>query len=233
MVATAESLVGIGVYSPNEAARLLKTPVRTLRRWVDGYTYRVRAGEQYGAPVISPQLPHPDETEILTFLDLMELYFIARFRREGVDLRTIRDAAERLAERYATDHPFATEQFFTDGRRIFADWLEKKTGDRLTEELAKRQLVFDQFARPFFREVDFDFERRIRRYWPLGKRARVVLDPTRHFGKPIDSKTGVPTWALYQAVDGGESEERVAAWYDVPVAAVARAVEYEGSLIPA
>ncbi|MFQ5809752.1 MAG: hypothetical protein ACE5JM_09060, partial [Armatimonadota bacterium] len=72
----------------------------------------------------------------------------------------------------------------------------------------------------------------ILRYWPLGRKKRVVLDLQRAFGKPIDAETGVPTFVLYQASQSGEPRDRIAAWYNVPLAAVSRAVEYETSILP-
>ena len=57
---------------------------------------------------------------------------------------------------------------------------------------------------------------------------RVVVDPNRRFGQPIDDQTGVPTEVLANALkaEAGDAA-RVARWWDVPVEAVEQAAEFE------
>lgn len=237
MNARSNSLVGVGLYSIPEAARLLRIPSRKLRRWADGYTFRVGESERFSGPVLQSRLRSANDVEFLTFLDLMELKFVGMFRQEGVSMKVIRDAAAVGAKLFETDHPFAVKRFDTDGRRIFAT-LDKGearptriSDSRLVQELHISQYVFGRMVRPFFRKLDSG-DKEILRYWPLGKNKRVVLDPQRAFGKPIDAETGVPTFVLYQASQSGEPRHRIAAWYNVPLAAVSRAVEYETSILP-
>jgi uncharacterized protein (DUF433 family) len=66
-------------------------------------------------------------------------------------------------------------------------------------------------------------------------KGRVVLDPERSFGKPIDAEAGVPTRALCDAAlaGGGQSPAVVAEWFGVPLEAVQAAVAFEGSLLAA
>ena len=68
------------------------------------------------------------------------------------------------------------------------------------------------------------------KYWPMFKKGRVVLDPSRNFGEPIDFETGVPTSILNDAVALGQDMRKVASWYGVPLTAVQKAVEFEKSL---
>ena len=67
------------------------------------------------------------------------------------------------------------------------------------------------------------------RFWPQDITGRVVLDPRRRFGKPIDSPTGVPTISLFHAIEAGEDAATVASWFAVPVAAITAAVAFEKS----
>jgi hypothetical protein len=131
----------------------------------------------------------------------MELHFVKLFRTEGVTMSTIRRAALAATELFHTDYPFAVKRFDTDGRRIFATLAERAGGEKhVVEELGKGQIVFDDFVRPFFRKLEYRGEAEALRYWPLGADRRVVLDPAREFGAPIDAETGVPTFALFDAV---------------------------------
>jgi len=61
---------------------------------------------------------------------------------------------------------------------------------------------------------------------------RVVLDPERRFGQPLDSETGVPTEAIRRAVTAGDGQDlkSVARWFEIPVEAVKAAMNFEKSL---
>jgi uncharacterized protein (DUF433 family) len=161
----------------------------------------------------------------------MELHFIKLFEEQGVSFQTIRKAARTAAKRFETNYPFAVKRFDTDGRTIFATLVKEETREELTEDLRHGQYVFTKIMRPFFRKLDYGTSE-ISRYWPLNKRGRVVLDPNRGFGRPIDALTGIPTKTLFQAVraDGSHSVKKVAKWFDVPEAAVRAAVRFEQSL---
>ncbi len=170
------------------------------------------------------------EERIVTFLELMELHFISMFRSENVSLQTIRKAALAASNRFKTDYPFAVRRFDTDGRTIFATLIEHETDAVLVEDLKRGQYVFNEIVRPFFRKLDYRGTNDVIRYWPLEHNGRVVLDPQRQFGRPIDAKTGVPTRSLYEAVKAGEEAVVVAEWFGVPLQAVTLAVKFEESL---
>lgn len=210
------SRVGIGLYSIPEAARLVGASSRRVRRWID---------PEYG---LFQRCFDPAE-ETISFLELMELQFINVFRSEGVSLETIRKAAIAAARRFDTPCPFAVRRFNTDGRTVFATLIDEEANCVLVEDLRRGQYVFDQTMRPLFRKVEYGPDGPMR-YWPLGQRGRVVLDPQRHFGKPIDAETGVPTRALYEAIEAGQDPPVVADWFGVPLAAVTSAVQFEKSL---
>lgn len=229
-------MLGRGLYSVPEAARLLGVTVGTLRRWVDGYTFRSRRDDHFSKPVVRRDMARSGSGDILTFRDLIELKFVSMFRKEGVSLPMVRAAAKEAERLFQTDHPFAIKRFKTDGKHIFAT-LEKVgirriTGERLLQELARGQMVIEDAAKPFFHRLEFEGDE-ILRWRPLGPKTRVVLDPHRSFGKPIDEESGIPTLSLYRMVRGGETQERVAWWYGVDVEAVSQAVQYESSLRPA
>jgi hypothetical protein len=71
------TVLGVGIYSRAEAARLLKVTQPRLRRWVLGYTYWLHLGERESLrkkpPVVSIDLPVIDDAVALSFVELMEL----------------------------------------------------------------------------------------------------------------------------------------------------------------
>jgi len=214
-----DSYLGHGAYSVPFAAQLTGVRANTLRRWIDPQQGVVRRAFR------------PDE-QVLSFLELMELLFIKMFREEGVSLQAIRKASRAAAKKFRTEYPFAVKRFDTDGRSIFATLAKNESNEEMVQDLQKSQYVFSQIVRPFFRKLDYDSEE-ISRYWPLRKNGRVVLDPQRQFGRPVDAQTGLPTKALFDAVkpDAGQDEAAVARWFDVPISAVRAAVQYEQSLV--
>jgi uncharacterized protein (DUF433 family) len=218
---TQESHLGLGIYPIADAARIIGAPTRTVRRWLDADAGVVR--RRYDA-----------SEDAVSFLELMELLFILKFRHAEVSLQTIRKAADAAARKFKTDYPFAVKRFDTDGKTIFGTLVKQGQGDEtaVIEDLRHGQYVFSQIVKPFFRKLEYGSQEALR-YWPLFKKGRIVLDPERKFGQPIDAETGVPTQAIYDAVraGGGQDTAVVAKWFDVPVRAVEQAVLFEQSLV--
>ncbi len=213
-----ESHLGYGVYPIPVAARIVGVPPRRIRYWLDADDGLV--ARRYSR-----------EEETVSFLELMELMFIQMFRIEDVSLQTIRKAAETAGRRFRTNYPFAVRRFDTDGKTIFGTLLRDSDNREIVEDLKRGQYVFKQVMRPFFKNLEYGKQEAMR-YWPLSKNGRIVLDPERRFGQPIDSSTGVPTKTLYEAVVAGSGQDTatVAEWFDVPQKAVEQAVAFEQSL---
>jgi uncharacterized protein (DUF433 family)/DNA-binding transcriptional MerR regulator len=213
--------INVGLYSIAEASRLLGIPQNQVRYW---------AGESDGHDsLVSRRFP---QEQLVTFAELMELHFVKIFRGHGVTLQAIRKAAAAAAVKFETDYPFTVKQFDTDGRSIFATLRDAETNKELTQDLHKGQLVFTKIIRPFFKKIDYGTTSEAERYWPMTKKGRVVLDPSRRFGQPIDNETGVPTLAIMNAIAAGDGQDAndVAKWFDIPLEAVKAAVRFERSL---
>ena len=165
----------------------------------------------------------------LTFRELMEIQFIKLFRAEGLSLQAVRQVARKAAERDKTDYPLSAKQFDTDGKAIFATLIGTSEKACLVEDLRRGQFVFDPIIRPFFRKLEYRGGREVARYWPLEKSGRIVLDPARKFGQPIDAATGVSTRAIFEATQagGGQDWKTVADWLEIPISAVEAAVTFE------
>jgi len=163
----------------------------------------------------------------------MEIHFIQMFRSEGVEFQTIRKASEAAARKFNAKYPFSVKRFDTDGKTVFATLKAQETKGVLVEDLERGQYVLRAIVRPFFRKLEYGkSDQQVIRFWPLFKRGRIVLDPTRRFGQPIDAETGVSTRAIHDAVlaGGGQKPAVVARWLNIPPAAVTAAVKFEKSL---
>jgi uncharacterized protein (DUF433 family) len=219
MAKTETTHVGVGLYSIAEASRILREHHSRLYRWTNPETGLV------------PRRFDPDERTI-TFVELMELHFIKLFRDEGVSLQTIRKASLAASKKFKTLYPFCIKRFDTDGKTIFATLVRKESDAEVIEDLERAQLVFPKVMKPFFHKLEYGKTVEPMRFWPREKAGRIVLDPARRFGKPIDAESGIPTRTIYEALSAGcgQDEATVAKWLGIPVAAVRAAAAYERDL---
>ncbi len=216
-----DQYVGCGLYTLGQAARLLHLRPNVLRYWIGGVG---------AASIVSRKIA---TDPVLTFAELMELHFVKLFRDQGVPFRAIRKAAKAAELKFNSPYPFTVKRFDTDGKTIFATLKRDETKKTVVEDLEKGQLVFQKIIRPFFKKLDYGTTD-VERFWPLKKRGRIVLDPQRRFGKPIDFETGISTDAIAKAVAAGDGQDvkTVAKWFDIPVEAVKAAIRFEKSLAP-
>ena len=179
-------------------------------------------------PIVAAGQPLRD-LRLVTFRDLIEIQFVQAFLTEGVSWKTIRVAAAKACEITGSDHPFATREFVTDGRTIFAQ-IGQRTENRELLDLKTDQMAFRRVLLPSLRSKLELGTAGVERLWPLGKRRPVVIDPSRQFGQPISRDEGVPTAVLAGAYAKAGSLDTEARWYEVSRPAVNAAVEFEQRL---
>lgn len=223
------SLYGKGIYSVPEASRLTGVSAQRLIRWLKGYDYKYKNRIRRSSAVWERELPIVDGRVALSFRDLIEVRFINAFLERGVSWPVIRKAADRAAEFLGSTHPFSTHGFLTDGRSIFADLASEEDGEPVLLDLARSQYAFKKvLEKSLYEGLEFDVDQdAVARWWPLGFKRNVVLDPDRSFGQPIISKCNIPTRILANAVRADESIDAIAKWYNIPRRYVVDAVEFE------
>ncbi|TET51644.1 MAG: hypothetical protein E3J64_06505 [Anaerolineales bacterium] len=229
-----KNLLGVGIYTVPEASRLTGIPSRSIRRWLVGYTFRHHKKETRMPPVWRGDLPRVDDKAALSFLDMMEARVINVFRKLGVRWPMLRNVATVASEKFGTSHPFCTERFRTNGRRIFIDVLDSASGEKSLQDVVTDQTAFKRILDPFLSgAVEFSPDDVAIRWWPLGQRRQVVIDPHRSFGQPIVATEGVPTTVLHAAHKANRSWDAVASWYGVTPRAVRDAVRFEREIAAA
>jgi uncharacterized protein (DUF433 family)/DNA-binding transcriptional MerR regulator len=225
---------GVGVYSFADAARFIGAAPSELRRWMLGYTRKNGDGEQvFSQPLWVNQLADTG-IEGLGFRDLIELRFVHTFRNEGVSLNVIRRTLEVAREKLSAPYPFTCKKFRTDGKRIFLEVLEE-TGEESLVDVERQQNVIQKIIGPSLREgVELDMQGEAALWYPLRASKAVVFDPARKFGQPILADYDIPTVAIVEAVRAeAGNERRVAKMYDVPLAVVRKALEFEAQAVAA
>lgn len=209
--------LGTGIYSIHEAARLLKEPAQKLSRWAEGYVWKRNGEVRSSGPVLERENSEPG---LLTFYDLIELAFVREFRKAGVELPRIRQAARVLRDAWKTPYPFALNLIATEGRQLLLQSEDK------FEDVVTKQSVFD-FANLFFKDIVVDDMGLATQWYPLGKNHLVVVDPHRSFGAPIIINEGIRTEILYRQYLVEQDIETVADWFEVSCDAVKQAIEFE------
>lgn len=142
------NLIGIGLYTFQEAAKLTTGSAQALRRWLNGRTYTAPGSNKRmtNPPLWRTELAD-SEIEGVSFHDLLEIRFVLAFRKHGVNLQTIRLACQHARQMFNHPYPFTSRRFQTDGRSIFAEALEE-TGEKKLLDLAKRQYAFAKIIEP-------------------------------------------------------------------------------------
>lgn len=223
--------LGIGYYTVSEAARLLQMSVRSINRWLGGYTYVDRGGRVHMPPLWMPQLPQLNGHLELGFRDLIELRFVNAFIEAGLGLNTIRRCLDYARECVNDERPFSTRRFRTDGRTIFLDTLTQSDDNELLD-LKRHQYVLARIIQSSFKDLDID-SATVTRWRPFNGKGSIVVDPKRAFGQPIASRTGVPTAAIADAVAAEGSIDRVVQLFEVSRDVVRDAVNFEKRLLAA
>jgi len=224
------TVIGKGIYTIPEAARLVKVSSQRITRWIAGYS---RGGISYPPPWESElQIKDEEQFDLISFADLMEAKVIAAFYEHGVQIQTVRKAIDRAKESFQIERPFSSEKFETDGKRIFIDLRDTCSEDTGFMDVVSTQTAFKEIIQPTFKNIEFENSTAVR-WWPLGTNKSIVVDPSRALGKPIANTSSVPVDTLIDALDMKPGEKpskqevkRIARLFDVDTTVVADAAEF-------
>src|SRR5262245_65314738 len=115
------TLLQTGIYTVQEASRLVRVSPWRIRRWLKGYEFEVKRGRHRSPAVWNTQLNPIDHAMALGFLYLLEVRCVGAFVSAGVGWKTLRQVHERATKLVGHTHPFCTNQFATDGQTIFLE----------------------------------------------------------------------------------------------------------------
>lgn len=210
--------LGLGLYSPAEAAYLAQTTPAAVYRWMFGD----RRAEAVASPTFG-------EERTLSFLDFVQVYIIERARERGVSLQRIRAAISR-AEREGVRYPLATRDTYVvfDGELHVGD--SRRQVEQFTGAFPGQMLLHD-IASPFFDQIEFDADglaQSLAIYEAYGR--RIVMDPRFDFGEPRVGATGYPSYVLAHAAKAEGTIADAAAAYGVDEDDIRAAVAFHDRL---
>ena len=243
MTQTAEQLIGVGLYSPFEAARYAQVRPQLVSQWLFG-----RQGEHPSDAVIDPQLGVTKE-RIVTFLDFVQILAVHRLRTEKdhLSLQKIRQAYQRARQEFDVLYPLATRDvrigvFGPPGRpdkqTIFI-CLKKKSETEVQQyfELSGREFgnqLIGEVVLTYSRFLEFDEKTDLARKYTIFKSddGEVTMDPEIRFGEPFIEATGYTAYTLFNAYQTEGTIERAASIYDVDPSQVRLAIEFFAQVGP-
>ncbi len=219
------NLLETGIYTVADGARLVGMPKQRVRGWIAGYP-RTQA-----PPILDNDLGWFRDRVAFSFVNLMEIRFLAYFADQGVRVNSIRVMAEEAKRVLRHPHPFATEIVFkTDGKKIYASTIEK-TGDEKLYNLYDRNYEFKPIVAQSLKQgVIYDPRGLVKAWYPRPETApNVIMHPRLSFGKPTLKDSGVPTETLAHAA-ALDRPSVVAKWFEIPEKRVLEAVRFEREL---
>lgn len=217
------AMLGRGVYSLSEAARLTGLKPPRVREWFSG-----RPSDRDPKPVFRSDYRSVEGDRAISFHDLIELFIAGQLRDHGVSLQHLRRVHEQLRRDLKTRHPFCRREILTRHGQVFTRGLDEQ-GCQEVIEVMTRQRVIPEILLPFLKRIDYDEATEMARRWSIAD--MVVLDPAISLGKPTVEGVGIATAILSAAYHAnGQDVDLVADWFNVHSRHVMAAVEFEKSL---
>jgi uncharacterized protein (DUF433 family) len=219
-------------YALSEAAHYLMISVSTLKSWVVGRNYPTLNGGRKFRAIIPPAQKTP--VMLLSFINLVEAHVLHAIRHQhGVKLSKVRSALDFVEKELQVSHPLVNQSFQTDGVDLFIRHLgsvvvASKGGARVFEHL--HEWLDRHLAR-----VEYDEQKVARRLFPFTRPGHtdqapkfIVIDPRISFGRPIIEGSGVPTLAIWERYQAGDSPEHLAKDYRRTLDEIHEAIRCEG-----
>jgi uncharacterized protein (DUF433 family) len=220
MICGTDKLLGIGLYTPREAAFYARLHTRTLNRWL--------YGDSQGEPVIEPERGRDDKS--VSFLDFVQTLAIRAITQmpkpHRVSLRKVREAVDEAKKRYNVDYPFAMEHTtYLFGNDVIIrrrdDGYVQLTGH------AKGNWMLSEVVELYMKRLDYDALGIACKYTAWGEGdSLIVMNPQARFGEPMFPKYGYTASTLWEAVLSEGSVRAAAKTYGVPEDAVEAACGY-------
>jgi uncharacterized protein (DUF433 family) len=176
-----------------------------------------------------PVLP-VQQAGLLSYMQVVEVAFVADFRRLGVRLDNLRRAHEYLRKTFRVEYPFAQLDVKADGASVLAEYAGHEDGEivrRLIAADRDGQLIWPRTIQERF--AQFDYERRLAVRWhPRGRENPILVDPRIAFGAPVIEQVGIATWIIRERYEAGEEIAEIEEDYGVTREQIAAALAFEG-----
>ena len=211
--------LGNGIFTTQEIAQILRLPYHKVRKWMTQY-WDGELGDFYEKNYSWSV----NNSKAVGFHTLIEFYVMMQFAEAGVKTRAVLNAHKELSLFYNTNFPFAQKEVLdnihTDKSKIYLN----RNGDTISLDGSK-QFNLD-IIKVFFQNLDFDNDMLASRFWPLGKKHKIVCDPHHKFGQPVISGTNIQSEVIYKMYLANEPIAFIASVYEITSKDVKDAIEF-------
>lgn len=218
MVSSTEHQLGLGLYTPAEAALYARVPTQLLSRWL--------FGSSVGQPVLHPQIASSGQ-KIVTFLDFVQAMAIRAIRLEHrMPLTKIRAAVEKARSDYGVEHPFATRHktYLYGGELVI-----RLKGDELVQVSGKHahNRMITEVVELYMHDLTFDTAGLARAFRAFAwQNLAVSMDPQIRLGEPLVQSCGYTALSLWEAFRVEGSFQAAAVAYGIKPEEVEIACRY-------
>lgn len=209
-------------YAVVDAARYANTTPQTVAYW------------HFGGRGLGPALPGREHRRPLSYLELVEVAFVATFRALGLPLQRIRRAREYAAQTLNSEFPFGEYRWKTEGHHMLLNLWESENDIDMKKpiilgdvhgQIAWQNMVGDRFAQ-------FEYEHDLALIWHVrGTQSPVVIDPRIAFGAPM--VRGIATWVLKGRWKAGEEIEDIKEDFGLGEDEIKHGLQFEGIRVAA
>ena len=173
------------IYTIPEAARLANTSPGTIKRWM--------LGAETSEPIFDSSRKYALNSATVSFLQLVEIVVANYFRRKGrVSLDVVRQSYDNTKSLLDVEYPFASLKLKPLAGHVILDLKQVGRGQELPAiDMAGLDTTprFELRTRVRTRnitvldDIEYDTELAVR-WWPMGKRRPIVIDPRFSAGLP-------------------------------------------------
>jgi len=241
----------LSLYGPRDAAACLNLPEKTILNWLAGHdSFRSVLTVKPGQRQLS--FYNLCEAFVLSELRRRSRYslqvvrkIIAELRVEypslkyplaQLDLQAVDSDAFLARTAEATASSPSGKLYQKSGQAKARAELFAKNGDEALINISDRgrRLVFESVVNVFLKRVDRTPIEGVVRLYPFITPSRdpnapksVMVDARVAFGKPVIAGTGIPTAAVYQLFNAGDTIQKIADEYERDPAEIESAIRYE------
>ena len=216
-----DHILGKGVYTPREAARLVGINPQQVLNWTRGNTCRKPLWNAHY------QFLDDDITDI-SFLDLIEVRVVSAMRKANISLQSIRFAISIVQDKFEIERPLVSQSFKTDGPEILMEAIEQDGNQMSLSRTRPGQKVFTDIVSQSLNDIEYEEEVVVR--WRPENHTTVVLDPSRHFGVPILDQFGISTGTIYKEFNEFKDMDYLSNIYEFPKKFIEKCIKFEFSL---
>ncbi len=197
--------LGNGIYTVPDLALILQLPTSKVRRWLTDFYDQRLSGDKgrysWGE----------GRDKATNFLTLIEFYIFYMLREQKIGAGRILEAHKHMSKELNTPYPFASYNLLVNKREI----LYEATSNTWVHADKSNQIIIHNLIKDFFNKIDFSENALAQRFWPLGKKHSIVVDPHHQFGQPVITGTNINAATVFSMYQSGEPLSTIGILYDL------------------